>query len=328
MSSFVSFIKTFFAVVLAIFTSFASFSFPGGKKPDPNALQLSVAAVSDTHITKELYRRAVFVPGLEDISKNVKPDVFLCAGDCTDNGNEENWAAFQDTLEKHLNVDRKIIAIGNHDTWTSYDTPHDYEPAKQNYLKYANAIMGTDYTQVWFTYEVKGYTFIVMGSEGTSVGAELSDAQLQWVDAEMAKAAAAAPEKPIFVINHQPLNFTHAVGDNEHNSGISTEGASEKLQAIMDKYAHVFYISGHQHYGLNDGAQNFPEGFSTVEQVGEHITSINLPSYEYGSFITGGNAFIGQGLVINVYPNRVELLGRNFAVSNWVRNFSVTVPLD
>ena len=110
----------------------------------------------------------------------------------------------------------------------------------------------------------------------------------------MAKAAAAAPEKPIFVVNHQPLNFTHAVGDNEHNNGISTEGASEKLQAIMDKYEHVFYISGHQHYGLNDGAQGFPADFKTVEQVGEHITSINLPSYEYGSFITGGNAFISR----------------------------------
>lgn len=325
MSGLTYFFRNFFAIFLAILTSFTTLSIVNRGSAD-EAL-LSVAAVSDTHITKELYRRIVLVPGLEDISKRVSPDVFLLAGDCTDNGNEENWAALQETLEKHLKVDHSIIAIGNHDTWTSYDTPHDYEPARENFIRYSNAIMGTDHTEVWYTSEVNGYTFIVMGSEGTGVGEDLSDAQIEWVDAELAKAAAAAPEKPVFVVNHQPLNFTHAVGDNENGNGIETEGASEKLQAIMDKYNNVFYISGHQHYGLNDGSQGFPEGFSTVEKVGEHITSINLPSYEYGSFVTGGNAFIGQGLVINVYADRVELLGRNFAAGSWVRNYSVTVPL-
>ena len=327
MSNLTYFVKNFFAILLAITTSFGSMSFFSGNRNASDDALLSIAAISDTHITSEFYRRAVLIPGVKDVTKNVQSDVFLVAGDCTDNGNEENWAAFRSVLDKYLSVDHSIIALGNHDTWTSYDTPHDYAPARENFLKYAGAIMGMQLTEVWYTYEANGYTFIVMGSEGTGVGEDLSDDQIAWVDAEMAKAAAAAPEKPIFVINHQPLNFTHAVGDNESGNGIETEGASEKLQATMDKYKNVFYISGHQHYGLNDGTKGFPEGFSTMEKVGENITSINLPSYEYGSFVTGGNAFIGQGLVINVYADRVELSGRNFALNSWVRDYNVTVPL-
>ena len=123
------------------------------------------------------------------------------------------------------------------------------------------------------------------------------------------------------------MNFTHGVGENEDGMGISTEGASERLLAILDRYENVFYFSGHLHYGLNDGALGYPEDYATVERVGEHVISVNLPSYEYGSFVTGGNAWIGQGLVMNVYADRVELNGRNFALSNWVRGVSYNFEL-
>ena len=322
-----SIIKTILAVLLSILTSFGSLSLPLLQQEPPAEARLTIAAISDTHITKDLYRRAVFAPGVEDISKNVKPDIFIVAGDCTDNGNEENWEGFKSVLDRHLRVPHSIIALGNHDTWTSYDTPHDYEPAKVNFLQYANAIMGTDYDRVYFTTEIEGYPFIVLGSEETCTGMMVSDEQLAWLDAALAQAAQTHPGKPLFVINHQPLNFTHAVGDNEHKHGIETPGASEKMRNILDSYPNVFYISGHQHYGLNTGKLDYPEGFTTVEQVGENITSVNLPSYEYGSFDTGGNAWIGQGVVFHVYDDRVEILGRNFAMHAWVRDFTVTVPL-
>ena len=320
-------IKLVFAVILSVLTSFGSLSVFGGPKKEED-LRLSVAAMSDTHITNELYRRLIFAPGVADVTKNVQPDLFLVTGDCTDNGNEANWEAFKSVLDKRLAVPHTLITFGNHDAWTSYDTPHDYEEAKANYLKYANAIMGTNYDSVYFSTEIGGYPFIVMGSEGTSVGMDVTDAQLDWLNAALANAAAAYPGKPLFVVNHQPLNFTHAVGDNEHGSGIDTAGASEKLQAILDSQKNVIYITGHQHYGLNTGKLNYPEGFTTVEHVGENITSVNLPSYEYGSFGTGGNAWIGQGAVFNVYDDRVEILGRNFALHGWVKDFSVTVPIN
>lgn len=329
MSQIAVFFRTAGAVLLSLITSFFAVGFQMPENIKPDDAVLTAVFLSDTHITKELYRTAIFAPGIVDIS-NLAPDLFVTTGDCTDNGNEENWEAFKKVLDKHLQVEHRLITFGNHDAWTSYDTPHDFEPAKENFVTYSNAIMGEEGTHddVYFNYELNGIPFIVMGSEGTSVGAEISDTQLSWLENSLADAAARHPGKPIFVLNHQPLNFTHAVGDNEHGSGIETEGASERMIEIMDRYENVILISGHQHYGLNNGKYDYPEGFRTVEQVGEHITSVNLPSYEYGSFISGGNALIGTGVYMAVYSDKIVLAGRNFALRSWIRDFNVEIPLQ
>ena len=328
MEKITAFFRAAGAVVLSILLSFVSFTAGGNLKIDRgDDVLLRAALISDTHMTDELYRKAVLAPGLRDISKRVQPDAFILAGDCTDNGNEENWQALTDLLEKNLDAPYAILALGNHDPWVTYDTPHDYAPARENFIRYSNAVMHDDHDEVYFVYDVNGYSFFVLGSEGTSTGEELSETQLAWLDGALAEACAADPAKPLFVINHQPMNFTHGVGENEDGMGISTEGASERLLSILDRYENIFYFSGHLHYGLNDGTLGYPEDYATVERVGEHVISVNLPSYEYGSFVTGGNAWIGQGLVMDVYADRVELNGRIFALSNWVRGAEYEFPL-
>ena len=133
------------AVVLSILTSFSALSFFGGKnKNESEGAAMTVAFMSDTHITKSLVRRLILVPGVRDVSRNVQPDLFVVTGDCTDNGNTDNWDGFKKVLDKHLTVENRIVSIGNHDTWTSYDTPHDYTLAKDNFLKAAGDIMGRD----------------------------------------------------------------------------------------------------------------------------------------------------------------------------------------
>ena len=190
------------------------------KKDD--GVRLSAALVSDVHYGDAFYRQLSLPPGLRDISRHVKPDLFVLAGDCTDNGNDENWSALQQAIDKNLKVDNIILALGNHDTWTSYDDGHYYDEAKGNFLRYSNAIMGTDFDTVWSVREIAGYSFIILGSEADSTGATISNAQLSWLETTLEAAAAAADGKPIFVINHQPLNYTHAVGDNEHGNGFES----------------------------------------------------------------------------------------------------------
>ncbi len=318
-------IAAFFAAILATFMNLSvGNNIIISKDAD---VQLSVALVADTHVGQEFYRQLTFPAGVKDISRHVKPDVFLCAGDCTDNGNDANWQAFKEPIDKYLTVKERIIALGNHDTWTSYDGEREYDDAKRNFLTYANEIMDTDFDTVWFTREIGGYSFIVMGSEDDSVGATISNAQLNWVERELAEAAAKADGKPIFVINHQPLNFTHTIGENEDGNGFSSNAASDRLLRIMDQYENVFYISGHVHYGLKADPEGEPEGYTTVEKVGEHVTSVNLPCYAYGTFFTGGEDVVGQGLVMYVFKDRVEFKGRNLFLSNWITAFDVTVPL-
>ena len=321
------------AVLLAIVGTFSSLLGlgPGGipeEAATEDTLCYTIAIVSDTHIDNAA-AAAMLDAGLRDISADyLDTDAVLFLGDCTDNGNIENWETFTNSVTKNCTVENKIVILGNHDTWTSYDTPHDYDEALNNYLTYSNAIMGTNHTTPYFTCEFSGYSFIVLASEDTSVSAEVSDEQLSWADEQLAAAAAKSSGKPIFVLMHQPLNYTHAVGDNKDNNGFSNNETSKKLQAILDKYENVFYLSGHQHYGLNDGssAYNYPYGFTTVEHVGENITSVNLPSFIYPSMIYGGDPLAGDGLVLNIYADRVELLGRNFIAQGWL-DYTATVTL-
>ena len=321
------------SVLLALVTTVTSLlgMKPGGVPEEAitqDTLCLTITAVSDTHVN-DTARAMMLAAGMKDMSsKEMNVDGVLFLGDCTDNGNPENWQLFTDVVVNNCTVKDKIVVLGNHDTWTSYDSDHEYEEALAYYLTYSNTIMGTNHTTPYFTYEIGGYPFIVLASEDSSVAATFSDAQIEWADTQLQQAAAKHPGKPIFVLMHQPLNYTHAVGNNEGGNGFEDNEMSLKLRAVLDKYENVFYLSGHQHYGLNDGKDEFsnPPGFTTVEKVGRNITSVNLPCYMYGSYTFGGDPLIGDGLVINVYADRVEFLGRNFVMQGWL-DYSETVYL-
>ena len=313
------------AIILALTSLSVGGNFVIRKDPD---VKLTIALFSDTHVGTELYRRAVFAPGVDDVSHFVKPDIFLVAGDCTDNGNEENWQAFSAILQKRLRVDATVLALGNHDSWVSYDDDHPYAEARANFIKYSNALMGTQNEEVYSARKISGYWFLVLGSEDSTTDAVFSQTQLDWLSAALQTAAADEAGKPIFVINHQPMNFTHAVGADEEASGFESQETSDALRALLNTYENVFYISGHQHKPLALADAEHPDAFATVERVGDHITSINLPCYEYGTFLEGGTAVLGQGLVAYVYADRVQLRGRNFFLHNWDKTFNLTIPLE
>jgi len=296
------------------------------KNPD---VRLTAALISDTHVGDAFYRKLSLPPGLRDISRRVKPDVLILAGDCTDNGNEANWQALQTLFKRNADGLPAILALGNHDCWTSYDDDaRTYETAKENYLRYGGAIMGTTQTDIFFSREIGGYSFLVLGSEDETTDCVMTERQLTWLQETLAAAAAKADGKPIFVINHQPMNFTHAVGADAHSNGFRSQEMSERLQAILDQYPNIIYISGHQHYPLALSAEDTPDGFATVERVGKHIISVNLPCYGYGTFLEGGTSVFGEGLVLYVFDDHVQFKGRNFFLSNWSRTFDLSIPLE
>ena len=314
----------FTAIILALTSLSFGNNFLIKKDPD---VKLTVALMSDTHVGDVFYRKMVFRPGVRDVSRHVKPDVLLVAGDCTDNGNAANWGAFQEILDKNLKVNDVVLAMGNHDSWASYGDERSYNEAKKTYLQYSNAIMGTDFSEVYASRDIGGYPFLVLGSEADTTGATLSSAQLDWLETALKEAADTHPGKPIFVVNHQPLNYTHAVGNNEHGEGFESNEISTRMQSILDQYENIFLISGHRHHPLTLDATTDPEGFATIEQVGEHITSINLPCYEYGTFLEGGTSVLGEGIVMYVFDNKVEFKGRNYFLSNWSKTFDVEIEL-
>ena len=320
------------AVLLALITTFSSLlGMTGGGIPEEAATEdtlcLTVAAISDTHIKDGVFGASMLTPALRDMSsEDLDTDVVLFLGDNTDNGNEANWTVFTESVMNYCTVPNKIVAIGNHDTWSDYESDHEYEEALEEYLHYSNMIMGTDHTTPYFTTQVCGYWFITLGTEGTGVGATVTDTQLNWLETQLDAAAAASRGRPVFVLMHQPMNYTHTVGDNIDGNGFEDNGQSEKLKDLLDRYENIFYLSGHMHYGLNDGTDNLPVGYSTIERVGKNITSVNLPCYSYGSYVFGGDPLIGDGMVINIYADRVEFLGRNFFMGGWL-DYAQTVYL-
>ena len=293
--------------------------------PKPKDTVLRAAVFSDTHITGALYRRLILIPGMRKLNR-FSPDLLIFAGDCTDNGNEKNWGGFTRTVLKHCRIRERIVAIGNHDTWLSYDTPHDYAPAKENYLKNANQLMGTANEEVYFYREENGVPFLTLGTEGTGVGETVSETQLRWLEATLRETAGKHPGRPLIVINHHPLNHTHGVGENEHGMGIEGN-ASEKLRRILDAHENVIYLCGHIHFGVQR------EGpFATVQKVGEHITSVCLPCYEYGELFNGkyrspGDPLIGAGLIMDIGETEITLRGVNFLHGKEKKSFILTVPL-
>ena len=295
------------------------------KAPD---VRLTAALISDTHVGDEPHRKIALPPGLRDISRHVKPDVLILAGDCTDNGNDANWTVLQKMFQKNANVPHTILALGNHDCWTSYDEAHAYDTAKANYLHYGGAIMGETPDDVFFVREIGGFSFLVLGSEADSTDCIMTGRQLDWAAETLAAAAEKADGKPIFVINHQPLNFTHAVGADKDGNGFDSQETSDRLQAILDQYPNIVYISGHQHHPRVLDSATDPDGFATVERVGQHITSVNLPCYGYGTFLEGGTSVFAEGLVMYVFDDHIQFKGRNFFLSNWSRDFDVSVPVE
>ena len=294
--------------------------------PKPEGVLLRAALFSDTHITKAMYRRNLLIPALKKLGR-FSPDVVVFAGDCTDNGNEPNWQAFTVDVKKNCKIKNVLLAMGNHDTWESYACPHDYAAAKERYLRFAGEIMGEKPEHVWFSRLYNGMPFFILGSEDTGVGATLGEAQLSWLDNAMNEAEKAHPGSPLTIICHSPMNHTHGVGENEHGMGIEGD-ASTWLQAILDAHKNVFYLCGHTHFGLQRGGER-----ASVQRVGENVTSVCLPCFEYGEVFNGkyaspGYPPIGTGLLMDVYETKVSFTGAHFLRGREIPSFTHTAELE
>ena len=293
--------------------------------PKPEGVLLRAALFSDTHITKARYRRMLFVPTLKRLAR-FNADLVLFAGDCTDNGNEANWRAFTADVLKHCPVKNVIAAMGNHDTWESYDASHDYVSAKERYLRHAEELSGERYANVYYEKEVNGVPFFILGSEGTGVGSTLGAAQLSWLENALRTAVEKRPAGPLIVAHHSPMNHTHGVGENEQGMGIEGD-MSPLLLSVLDRYKNVIYLCGHTHFGLQYGGKH-----ETIQRVGENVTSICLPSFEYGEIFNGkyaspGFPLIGTGLVMDVYQDCVVFTGESFLRGKELPWFTYTVKI-
>lgn len=325
----ITIIKNLVAVIMSFLNIFASpvfGDFTAPNKPlDPAACKLSLAVISDIHMTDETYRALTLEFGLADMENALYPiDALVATGDLTDGGEEQEWQTLANTFAKYSPARNIILAQGNHDTWTEDD---GYALAKDYFIKYSEEITGRDIEHEYYSEKINGYTFIVLASEDDRTSMYMSEEQLLWLEAEMEKAS--KDGLPVFVVSHWPLNQSHGLpetwGDDEpepDDGGIGDQSA--QVEAILKKYDNVFMLSGHIHNGFVKEGQEDVYGYNSVESDGS-FHSINLSQFMYPTI--RGRVANGTGFMIEVYEDRVEIRPRSFTAGVWYTDYNVSIPL-
>ena len=181
-------------------------------------------------------------------------------------------------------------------------------------VKFPN--IGKEIDKPYYSYDVEGYTFIVLGSDRQLFEkAKISAAQLSFLDSELERGTREG--KPVFVVCHQPLENTHGLPEVWENGGIGEQ--SEQVKQILMKYENVFFLNGHLHDGIYEKSLEIFD-----EQKG--VYSINLPAYgkenDYGPFSQQG-----LGVYVENYADRVVFTVRDFFKGNNLDGYTYTFYL-
>ncbi|MCR5484082.1 MAG: metallophosphoesterase [Clostridiales bacterium] len=289
--------KIFTTICLIISLLFQSaFIFPAKHADD---IKLKAVLVSDIHTDGNPIdercdvQRKVFC----NIGKTQNDaDTIVMSGDLTNCGDEKEYFHLLNFLNLYCKIRNRVPEMGNHDSWHHSDDP-DYEIAEKNFLQFCKRC-GVKTDKVYFSKEVKGYTFISTGVEDADFGnSYLSEEQLEWIDSELERACGEG--RPVFFICHKPI---YSMGD-----------VRGKLSEILYKNAEnasapIIYISGHWH----------ELGADTFFVPRENLIYLNLPSLLHTD--DGGLGFTAE-----VYDKKVVLTGMDFLKNEALDGFTYTL---
>ncbi len=298
-NQFLAILNTFMEMILSVLLAFGVISGPATDDPitlkDAENVNLAVVALSDTHIRPTGISPYNFECGLSDIeNSDIDFDALLIAGDLSELGDDVSYELMWDSLDK-TEIKNILLATGNHDVRVVYDL------RTEQIIDKTNGFLGTEIDKPYYSYDINGYTFIVMGSDSQLFEkAVISDEQLAFIDAELERAT--KDGKPAFVVCHQPLENTHGLPEVWANGGIGEQ--SEQIREILIKYKNVFFLNGHLHDGVYE---------NSLEVLSEKngVYSVNLPAYgkvnDYGDFLQPG-----LGTYFEVYDDEVIFTARDF----------------
>ncbi|WP_176215093.1 metallophosphoesterase [Cytobacillus gottheilii] len=298
-------------VLLLVLISYGKQTFANEEQP-----LLQIPILSDTHIgmpnditrlTKALQDYSVLAPNY---------DAMAIVGDFTDTGSLAQYGQFRDLLASFSNPQaEKVIAMGNHEF---FEPRYTNIPDATEEMYIDRFIQETGMPSLYYMKEIKGYPFIVLGSEQSQISnpglgdrVVISDTQYTWLEDTLNTLT--DPNKPIFLFLHQPIDFT-VYGSEHWGAGFE----DERLLTILQKHPQVILFTGHSHYLLEHPRSVYQDGFTMV-----NTGSIQSPYYPIG-----GVPFRSQGLLVNVYEDQVVIKGRDFNKDEWVNEFTVPIPFE
>lgn len=288
-----------------------------------NDARLNFVVWADPQVSNYMFaREASFASACKDIARmNGRLDALALAGDITENGFRCEYRMTARLLNEVADkVDHFLFVPGNHDVrmrffkrqlgvFTDFaaSVKNAAVPAAENYFH---------------TARINGYTFIMLGADRSSFeSAYIGKRQLNLLNRELAKASLSG--KPVFVINHQPLNKHNGLPVTWQTKGDWRGGIGMQSDAVRDLfnlYGNVIYITGHLHYGVSE--------FS-FEDHGAY-KCLSVPTVGAGNH--GTYSPDAQGYVISVYDDRIVLRARIFGEGEYVPadvpNSRIEIPLS
>ncbi|ETI69667.1 metallophosphoesterase [Neobacillus vireti] len=277
---------------------------------------LQFPVISDIHIGDELQKER-FTRALLDF-RTIAPNYQAIAmvGDLTNNGSEQEYDRFNMILNANINKGaEKVITMGNHEYFEGVFSNKEWDP--YFYMKRfveKTGMPGLD-SNIYYDKWIEGYHFIALGGEGFPSNddhdhANITDEQYSWLEKTLM--GNADPAKPIFVFLHQAIDNT-VYGSEDWGAGLS----DSRLSDILKQYPQVILFSGHSHYLLNHPRTIYQDGF----------TMVNTGSVAY-TYSDSGSSMLSQGLLVNVYQDRVEIDAREFTNNTLIQTFTVKTPFE
>lgn len=173
-------------------------------------------------------------------------DAALFVGDLTDEGMRTQFLGFKSALDAVIRDDTEFMAI--------LAKAHDGEMLGKKSLSYFSSLTGdeSDFHKV-----INGFHFIGLSASKTQ-GEHYSEYQCEWLKAELDKAVAQDPTKPVFVVHHEHVKNTVFGSSDFEGWGV------DYFKDILEQYPQVVHFSGHSHYPLNDPRSLWQGKFTAV----------------------------------------------------------------
>lgn len=263
---------------------------------DSSNVKLSFAAIADTHLVDNEGSEKNFANFFEDIGNTKeKFDAFLMAGDIAEYGKKKEYKRFFSVTDKQTVFPHVFLTMGNHDVRFQYKRNQKIIMDKVNeYLKIDTK--GKSY----YSYDVNGYTFIVIGTEKRVLEkAYITKEQIDFLDKELERAT--KDGKPAFVMCHQAFAETHGLPEVWKTGDMGEQ--SDLVRAVMEKHKNVFFITGHLHGGIFEGTYE-------ILNKENNVHSLSVPGYRKENNF--GIKDCGIGYYCEVYDNKVIFKARNF----------------
>ena len=303
------FIRKIFSVFISVFLFFSTASAPGFDVRDDESLQMSAVVLSDIHMEGNNTDRFNTIGKLfKGVGSGYAVDALCLCGDQTMNSQWIEWFDFYGMMNRYIKNTEIIEAFGNHDFGNTNDH-ESYVTLSERALECYRGYAGGTAENVYYSVIVKGYRFIVMGSEDNMENTvqHISDEQVEWLKGELKKCADEGI--PAIVLNHNLLYGKN--GSRSYYSFNQTDNNAAIVSALENAGTKVIYICGHSHFGVNSGSVN-TEG---------DVTYINLPSAgNNGNYDPDTEEWgdAGIGMLIEAYPDTMELTFINFITGDTV----------